>query len=366
MPRSSTSRSTITTPRAVAVLCRRLDGIPLAIELAAARVRSMSPEDLVARLDQRFKLLTKGSRAALERQQTLRATIDWSYDLLDPTERRVLDRLSVFAGGCDLTAAEVVVAGDDLDAFEVDDVLGQLVDKSLVVADDTEQGVRYRLLETIRQYAQERLEATGDTADVRRRHADYYVRVVETAGPHLWRLDQVQWIDAVLPDIDNLRAALDWAIETVSPDHALRLVAPLTVDNTLGDVAGDWAAMAVAIPGADHHRLFLEASGWAAWGAARTDDLERAEALLATAERVQDSLDAPRSPVLNARALLATFVGDFDQAHHVAEACLEAAQRVGRSPSAVERGALLRHNPRPDRTTRRGDRGLRRRHPRGP
>jgi predicted ATPase/class 3 adenylate cyclase len=150
----------------VAVLCRRLDGIPLAIELAAARVRSMSPEDLVARLDQRFKLLTRGSRAALERHQTLRSTIDWSYDLLDPTERLALDRLSVFAGGCDLAAAEVVLAGDDLDVFDVDDVLAQLVDKSLVVVERHDTGVRYRLLETIRQYAAERLQRDGDTAGV--------------------------------------------------------------------------------------------------------------------------------------------------------------------------------------------------------
>ncbi|MDP9334181.1 MAG: adenylate/guanylate cyclase domain-containing protein, partial [Actinomycetota bacterium] len=133
---------------AVGVLCRRLDGIPLAIELAAARVRSLSAGDLVARLDQRFKLLTGGSRAALERHQTLRSTIDWSYDLLASTERHALDRLSVFAGSCDLAAAEAVLAGDDLDVLDVVDVLGHLVDKSLVVADnDTDGRVRYRLLE---------------------------------------------------------------------------------------------------------------------------------------------------------------------------------------------------------------------------
>src|SRR4051794_13935826 len=125
---------------ALGVLCRRLDGIPLAIELAAARVRSLSPEDLVARLDQRFKLLTRGSRAALERHQTLRSTIDWSYDLLEPTERRAPDRLSVFAGGCNLAAAEAVLAGDDLDELDVVDLLGQLVDKSLVIADSNGDG----------------------------------------------------------------------------------------------------------------------------------------------------------------------------------------------------------------------------------
>src|SRR4029077_19865710 len=117
---------------AVGALCRRLDGNPLAIELAAARVRSLAPEDLVGRLDQRFKLLTHGSRAALERHQTLRSTIDCSYDLLEPTERRALDRLSVFAGSCDLAAAEAVLAGDDLDVLDVVDVGGQLPDKPRV------------------------------------------------------------------------------------------------------------------------------------------------------------------------------------------------------------------------------------------
>ena len=171
---------------AVGVLCRRLDGIPLAIELAAARVRSLSPEDLVSRLDQRFRLLTGGSRAALERHQTLRSTIDWSYDLLGSTEQQALNRLSVFAGGCDLRAAEVVLSGHDLDVWDIADTLGHLVDKSLVIADGDRAGkVRYRLLETIRQYARERLEATGDTARVRRRHADHYVEVAEVAGPHL-------------------------------------------------------------------------------------------------------------------------------------------------------------------------------------
>ena len=220
---------------AVGVLCRRLDGIPLAIELAAARVRSLSPDDLVSRLDQRFKLLTHGSRAALERHQTLRNTIDWSYDLLTPTERHALQRLSVFAGGCDLAAAEAVLPDDELDAADVVDVLGQLVDKSLVVVDDTDGGVRYRLLETIRQYARERLDASGDPVALRRRHADHYVALAEAAGPHLRARDHLEWTGVVARDIDNFRAALDWAVETPSPDHALRLVAALAVHGRIGD-----------------------------------------------------------------------------------------------------------------------------------
>ena len=179
----------------------------------------LSPEDLVARLDQRFKLLTRGSRAALERHQTLRSTIDWSYDLLDPIERsRVGPGCRCSPGAGTSAAAEAVLAGDDLDVVDVADVLGQLVDKSLVVADtDDDGGVRYRLLETIRQYAQERLQASGDTAVVRRRHADYYVELAEAAGPHLRSREMLEWARIVARDTDNFRAALDWAVEAPSP-----------------------------------------------------------------------------------------------------------------------------------------------------
>ena len=294
----------------VAVLCRRLDGIPLAIELAAARVRSMAPEDLVARLDQRFKLLTRGSRAALERHQTLRSTIDWSYDLLDPTERVALDRLSVFAGGCDLAAAEAVLARDDLDAFEVDDVLAQLVDKSLVVVDRNDIGVRYRLLETIRQYAAERLQASGDTADVRRGHAEYCIEQAVEAGPHLRRREQPEWAERVAPDTDNFRAALDWAVETESADHALRLVAPLCVRGAvIGDVAMDWAAVAIEVSGAAEHPLFPEVAAWASWGATVGRDLERAEQLAAAAEHAEELLGTRHPTVALARATVATQYG---------------------------------------------------------
>jgi predicted ATPase/class 3 adenylate cyclase len=167
--------------RAVGQLCRRLDGIPLAIELAAARIRSLTPEDLVTRLDQRFRLLTRGSRAALARHQTLQSTIDWSYNLLSTDEQRVLRELSVFAGGWNLAAAEAVLPDDHLDRAGVVDLLTQLVDKSLVVVDEAELGRRYRLYETIREYAQEQLEAAGETEDARRRHADYYAALAEAA-----------------------------------------------------------------------------------------------------------------------------------------------------------------------------------------
>ena len=149
----------------VAELCRRLDGLPRAIELACARLRSMALESIQTRLDQRFRLLTGGSRTALPRQKTLHALIDWSYDLLSEPERVVLERLSAFAGGFDLNAAEAVVATEEIDVFDVGEILGSLVDKSLVQPEYSPTGLRYGLLETIRAYATERLAALSGDGD---------------------------------------------------------------------------------------------------------------------------------------------------------------------------------------------------------
>jgi predicted ATPase/class 3 adenylate cyclase len=314
---------------AVGELCRRLDGIPLAIELAAARVRTLSPDDLVARLDQRFKLLTRGSRAALERHQTLRSTIDWSYDLLDEPERRALDRLSVFAGSCDLAAAEAVLAAGDLDAVDVADALSQLVDKSLVLAED-KGGVRFRLFESIRQYAGERLEADGETAAVRRRHADHYVGVAEAAGPHLRSREQIEWAAAMLREVDNFRAVLDWAVETPSPGYALRLVAPFTVTGVaIGDAARDWAGTACAIPGGRDHPLFPTVAGFAALAAAFAREFERAEALVAMADEAEALLGTSSSSLLRGRAVTAYFQGDFENAQRFGEEWVTLARASG-------------------------------------
>ena len=161
----------------IAEICRRLDGIPLAIELAAARIRSLTPTELLARLDDRFRLL-RGARGGLERHQTLRATVAWSYQLLDTNARLLFDRLSVFAGSFDLAAAEAICAGDGLDDADIIDLLGDLVDKSMVLAIRSERGTRYRLLETLRQYAEERLDDCGATARLR----DAHLAVLRSAG----------------------------------------------------------------------------------------------------------------------------------------------------------------------------------------
>ena len=197
----------------VVSVCRRLDGMPLAIELAAARLRSMSLAELGGRLDQRFRLLTGGSRTALERQQTLRATVGWSYSLLTGAERLLLARLSVFAEGFGLGAAEAVCGSGDLDVLDVADLLGSLVDKSLVVAEQAGGGLRYRLLETIRLFAAERLAEAGDdeAAVVAAAHCAHFLSVAETAAAYLTGPEQGSWLARLHADQANLRRAAGYA-----------------------------------------------------------------------------------------------------------------------------------------------------------
>ncbi len=213
-------------------ICRRLDGIPLALELAAARLRVMPAAELEARLDERFALLTGGSRAGLPRQQTLRAMVDWSWELLIGPERTVLARLSVFAGGFGLAAAEAVAAAPDVPVREVLRLLGALVDKSLVQFGDTGAGPgRYRLLETVRQYAAGRLEAQGpaEAGASRMAHRDYYVALAEAAAPHLMAADQGAWLDRLDAELGNLRAAIAYSQAQPDPEPGLRLAASLRV-----------------------------------------------------------------------------------------------------------------------------------------
>ncbi|GHI08187.1 regulator [Streptomyces cellostaticus] len=207
---------------ACAEICRRLDGLPLAIELAAARLRVLTPRQIADRLDDRFRLLRTGSRTVLPRQQTLRAVVDWSWDLLDEEERDVLSRLSVFAGGCDLAAAEAVCGPAALDA------LGSLVDKSLVVAaPSADGGMRYRLLETVAEYAAERLEESGRRADAERAHLTYYRELARTTDPLLRGSGQRAAIDRLQLEYENLRTALRHAVAARDEQEGLSLVLSL-------------------------------------------------------------------------------------------------------------------------------------------
>jgi non-specific serine/threonine protein kinase len=218
---------------AISQICLRLDGIPLAIELAAARIKVFSPDQIEARLHDRFRLLTGGSRTALERHQTLQALIDWSYDLLSEDERIVLRRLSVFAGGWSLEAAQAVCGAEadrsatDEEAIAADvvDTLARLADKSLVTVDESAESVeaRYRLLETIRQYGRDKLLAAAESELIRDRHLDFLLGLVEDAEPRLRGADQLAWLERLETEHDNLRAALGWAIERRDAERALRL-----------------------------------------------------------------------------------------------------------------------------------------------
>ncbi|MFF4155701.1 BTAD domain-containing putative transcriptional regulator [Streptomyces sp. NPDC001678] len=215
-------------PEACAEICRRLDGLPLAIELAAARLRLLTPRGLADRLDDRFRLLTSGSRTVLPRQQTLRAVVDWSWDLLDEPERAVLRRLSVFSGGCDLDLAEEVCADGAVGARDVAALLGSLVDKSLVVAAPAADGqMRYRLLETVGEYAGERLDEAGERADTTRRHLVAFRELARTADPLLRGPEQRAWLERLELEHDNMRTALRHAMAVRDEQEALCLVLSL-------------------------------------------------------------------------------------------------------------------------------------------
>ena len=281
---------------AVAQVCRRLDGIPLALELAAARVRSLSVDEINSRLDSRFRLLTGGARNTLPRQQTLRALIDWSYDLLSEPEKTLLCRLSVFAGGWTLGAAEAVCEGDGVEEWEVLDLITALEDKSLVVSEQRGERMRSRLLETVRQYACDRLGERGGDAPARVCHRDYFLRSAEEADLGTRGPEQGQWLDWFESEHDNLRAALDGCREESEGEEdtgaelGLRLVKAMyrfwRVRGHLAEGRGRLAA-AVGHSGARQHPL------------------ERASALRVASglEQVEGNLTAARALAEEALAL---------------------------------------------------------------
>lgn len=254
----------LTTSGAVAAarLCINLDGIPLALELAAARIRSLSIEEINSRLGDRFRLLTGGTRTALPRQQTLRATLDWSYDLLPEQERIVLRRLAIFVGGFAMVAASFVASDHVIDDFAVIDLVSQLVSRSLVVADTNDGGTRYRLLETTRAYALEKLAEAGETATLRQRHARYF-RDRFTRAPADWlRMSDAEIRATYLPELDNVRAALDWAFDD---DGSAAIGIALA-----GTSVGIWVELSLPVEGRRRLELALAQVG------SQTPDLDQA------------------------------------------------------------------------------------------
>lgn len=257
---------------AVASICRRLDGIPLAIELAAARMRSLTAEEIDARLDHRFGLLTGGSRTAMPRQQTLRALIDWSYELLSHEEKLMLKRASVFAGGWTLRAAEAVCAGGDLESWQILDLLISLVDKSLVSTEEVEGQTRYKLLETVRQYGRELLEHSGEAEMVRQNHSDAYLAMAEEAESHLQSFDQLLWIARLEKEHENLRTGWEWILQTKNGKNALRLCKALFIWWRMGYLVEgrEWSAQALNLGNGNEDDLALKArtycvAGYLAW-----------------------------------------------------------------------------------------------------
>jgi len=289
----------------VTEICRRLDGMPLAIELAAARVRTLSLAEIVDSLHDRFRLLTGGSRIAVRRQQTLRASVDWSHALLTDTERILFRRLAVFLGGFGLDAAQAVTGADGVQRYQVLDQLTLLVDKSLVVAENAGNATRYRLLETVRQYALEKLGESGEADAVRSRHCDYYTSMAALLDAPA-RTDYGQRLEQAEVEMDNLRSALGWNLETSDTERALSLASslqPLWLArgrilegrawfNTIVP-EGNWDSLEV--PAAARARALADVAVLNMWVGATTDRAERA---LAIARELDD-------PALLARVLTA-------------------------------------------------------------
>ncbi|MEY2420712.1 MAG: hypothetical protein QOI95_779 [Acidimicrobiaceae bacterium] len=208
-------------------ICTRLDGLPLAIELAAARTRAFPLQQLAERLDDRFRLLTGGSRTALPRQQALRAVVDWSYDLLFEDQRRVFERLSAFPGGCTLGTAEAVCADDEIPAEDMEDIIEALVDKSLVIAQRSDDDIRFVQLQTLAHYGREKLVERGDATRIRERMAAYYAAHCENSLDAFAGNRQREWLAVVVADHDNFRAAMEWAIDAENAEAALRIAGAL-------------------------------------------------------------------------------------------------------------------------------------------
>jgi hypothetical protein len=274
----------------VVEICRRLDGIPLAIELAAARVNAMTPAEIAGLLDERFRLLTGGRRTAVERHQTLRATLDWSYSLLPVPERVVFDRLAVFSGGFTLAAATAVVTGDGVDGWVVVDAVGGLVAKSMVAAEPgLEEHTRYELLETLRQYARERLDEHGQTDRWRRQHACHLAAFAAEVGRGLRGRDELAWRERLMADLDNLRSAVVWGLD--SDDHEDQQTAVAIIAVLAGEA---WSRLRGIV-------------GWA-------------EQAIPAAQR---STPGNRNAVLGAAAQAAMTRGDIDASERYARAAVE-------------------------------------------
>jgi predicted ATPase/DNA-binding SARP family transcriptional activator len=321
--------------RTTVEICRHLDGIPLAIELAAARLSLMDVSQIAARLEDRFHLLSYGRRSAFPRHQTLRATMDWSYDLLTEAERRLLNRLSVFAGGFTLESAEKVCSGGSIARAGILDLLARLVDKSLVMAEACGTEKRYRMLETIRRYARERLSESEETAPVRNRHRDYFLALAESAEQMLTGPEQGRWTATLVTELDNLRTALDWCQAGAGIRQGLRIAGALFrfwyISGNYREVL-DRLRVLLDHPDAsdptEPRAKTLKAAGIAAYC---IHDYDAARSFLEEAVAIRRILDDPReiaSDLSNLSMVLKT-QGDAATARSLAEEALSIMRALG-------------------------------------
>ena len=283
---------------AVVEICQRLDGVPLAIELAAARVIALSPAELLRRLDRRFQVLAGGRRGAVERHATLRAAIDWSYELLDPAEQRLLARISVFSGGCTLEAIEEICSGKPVDGDAVMDLVTGLVSRSLVVAEDRPLGTRYRLLETIRQYGEQRLADCAETEATLTAHARYYADLTSYASENSYGPEQLTWARQINLERENIRAALAFAIDAGQAELAVTLVArhphrQAMSAYPMGEALIASALEVLALPGVKEQREYARVLVVAAHQAVYNGDYERGHELCRQAAEVEVNLESP-------------------------------------------------------------------------
>jgi predicted ATPase/class 3 adenylate cyclase len=344
---------------AVAEICRRLDGLPLALELAAARVAALTPQALLARLGDRLKLLTGGARDTDERQRTLRATIEWSYDLLSKPEQTLFNRLSIFVDGCRIDGAESVCDPDQSLAIELLDGLQSLIEKNLLRqrADDDGEP-RYWMLETIREYGLERLAASVELDRLHDSHARHYLEIAENAKPQLTGSEQVLWLRRVQDELDNFRSAFTRFTDTSSVEELLRLATALWRALWLGGKiteAREWLRLALASDGSSGNSRRIEALRAAAflamWQGAHEDQNAFAEQALTLARASGDK--ALLAGALVSAGHAATSRSDYEAAEQLLEESLELAREVGDARAACmalgSLGTLYRTTYRPDR-----------------
>jgi predicted ATPase len=328
----------------VAQICVRLDGIPLAIELAAARVPTLHPVDLARRLDRRFRLLTGGDRLAVERHQTLRAAIDWSYDLCSLPEQRLLARLSVFAGGCTLEAVEAVCAGDPIDPEDVVGALANLVARSLVVADHTGLDARYLLLETIRQYGEERLAEAGETEFVRARHADHHVAFLARCACELSGPQELAWVARLAAEYDNYQVAMNFALQNGDVERAMALLGDLPPwIHLFSELIVVDPEPVLALPGATDHPGSSRALAYAALRAYEVNDYRRASELVDRSDTAERRLGTgPNSGDVEAlrQAILGIMVANTGDVRRGADLQFQAAE-TARSSGQLSLAAWL-------------------------